>query len=109
MTRSGIIDIRAEPALVSSSGPLERWDGRVGPGNLNAYQCMDRAIKLAGKHGIGCVALANTNHWMRGETYGLQASEAGFIGICWTNTYRNLPPWGSVAAGARTRRLILAP
>ncbi len=48
--------------------PLERWDGKLGPGNLNAYHCMDRAIKLAGQHGIGCVALANTNHWLRGGT-----------------------------------------
>lgn len=108
MTRSGIIDIRAEPALVSSSGPLERWDGRVGPGNLNAYHCMDRAIKLAGQHGIGCVALANTNHWMRGGTYGWQAAEAGFIGICWTNTCPNLPPWGAKEPRIGNNPLVIA-
>jgi 3-dehydro-L-gulonate 2-dehydrogenase len=41
------------------------------------------------------VALGNTNHWMRGGTYGWQAAEAGLIGICWTNTMPNLPPWGA--------------
>jgi 3-dehydro-L-gulonate 2-dehydrogenase len=39
-----------------------------GPGNLNASRCMDRAIALARKRGLGYVALANTNHWMRGGT-----------------------------------------
>jgi 3-dehydro-L-gulonate 2-dehydrogenase len=41
MTRSRVIDIHAEPKLIASSGPLERWDGNVGPGNLNADHCMD--------------------------------------------------------------------
>ena len=70
MIRNGIIAVDAEPELVTSFGSLERWDGKRGPGNLNAYGCMDRAIALSREHGIGCVALANTNHWMRGGSYG---------------------------------------
>jgi 3-dehydro-L-gulonate 2-dehydrogenase len=62
MIKNGGIDIHASPALVASTGPLERWDGKVGPGNLNAWHCMDRAITLARQHGMGCVGLANTNH-----------------------------------------------
>jgi 3-dehydro-L-gulonate 2-dehydrogenase len=92
--RSGLVDVQAEPQRVSTHGVLERWDGRRGPGNLNAYACMERAIEVSREHGIGCVALANTNHWMRGGTYGWQAADAGVIGICWTNTMPNLPPWG---------------
>ena len=42
---------------------------------------MERAISLAKTGGIGCVALANTNHWMRGGSYGWQTVEAGMIGI----------------------------
>jgi 3-dehydro-L-gulonate 2-dehydrogenase len=94
MIQGGLIDIHAEPILISSSGALERWDGKSGPGNLNAYQCMGRAIALSQELGVGCVALANTNHWMRGGSYGWQAADAGVIGICWTNTLPNLPPWG---------------
>src|SRR5277367_3146773 len=47
-------------------GSLERWNGKCGPGNLNAHHSMARAIALSREHGMGCVALANTNHWMRG-------------------------------------------
>lgn len=93
--RNGIVDPKATPVLVSQFGALERWDGRLGPGMLNAQQCMERAIELSRANGIGCVALANTNHWMRGGNYGWQAAEAGVIGICWTNTMPNLPAWGA--------------
>src|SRR6516165_11900176 len=64
MIRSGVVDVHASPERRSAAGALERWDGRRGPGNLNAHACMDRALALARQHGIGCVALANTNHWM---------------------------------------------
>src|SRR3954454_8457751 len=95
MVRNGSIDVNAEPVAVAQFGALERWDGRSGPGNLNAYAAMERAMELSREHGVGCVALGNTNHWMRGGTYGWQAAEAGLIGICWTNTMPNLPPWGA--------------
>ena len=94
MVRNGAVDVNAEPVAVARLGAMERWDGRGGPGNLNAWAAMDRAMALSREHGIGCVALGNTNHWMRGGTYGWQAAEAGLIGICWTNTMPNLPPWG---------------
>jgi 3-dehydro-L-gulonate 2-dehydrogenase len=95
MVRNGSIDVTAEPVTVARFGALERWDGRSGPGNLNAYAAMECAMALSREHGVGCVALGNTNHWMRGGTYGWQAAEAGLIGICWTNTMPNLPPWGT--------------
>ena len=93
--RNGLVDVQGEPSLISTHGALERWNGNRGPGNLNAYQSMARAISLSQRNGIGCVALSNTNHWMRGGTYGWQAAEAGVIGVCWTNTLPNLPPWGA--------------
>lgn len=51
--------------------------------------------------------MRNTNHWMRGGTYGWQAAEAGFIGICWTNTMPNLPPWGGVERAIGNNPLVI--
>lgn len=96
MVRNGSVDPGAEAECVARFGALERWDGRRGAGNLNARAAMARAMELSREHGVGCVTLGNTNHWMRGGAYGWQASEAGLIGICWTNTMPNLPPWGGV-------------
>lgn len=108
MIRSGIVDVTARPVRVGVHGALERWDGRRGAGNLNAAECMDRAIALSRAHGVGCVALANTNHWMRGGSYGWQAADAGAIAICWTNTLPNLPPWGSADPRIGNNPLVVA-
>ena len=88
------IDFRAQPKKIESFGALERWDGKMGVGLVNAHFCMQRATELADVHGIGCVGLSNTNHWMRGGAYALQAAEAGYIGICWTNTPLDSCPRG---------------
>jgi 3-dehydro-L-gulonate 2-dehydrogenase len=93
--RRGLVKAAAEPKLVEAFGAFERWDGQQGPGMLNAQRCMARAIELARTQALGCVALRNTNHWMRAGSYGLQAADAGCIGICWTNTKVLMPPWGS--------------
>jgi 3-dehydro-L-gulonate 2-dehydrogenase len=108
MIRAGVVDVHARAACASSHGAIERWDGRRGPGNLNAYDAMDGAIALARTHGLGCVALSNTNHWMRGGTYGWQAADAGVIGVCWTNTLPNLPPWGADTPRIGNNPLVIA-
>jgi 3-dehydro-L-gulonate 2-dehydrogenase len=108
MIQNKIVDVQAAPELVARFGSLERWDGKRGPGNLNAYQCMERAIALSRTHGMGSVALANTNHWMRGGNYGWQAADAGVIGICWTNTLANLPPWGASDPRVGNNPLVIA-
>lgn len=108
MLRNGVVDPAAEPVRSAGFGALERWDGRRGPGNLNAHAAMQRAMELSRQHGIACVALANTNHWMRGGTYGWQAAEAGVLGICFTNTMPNLPPWGATQAAIGNNPLVLA-
>jgi 3-dehydro-L-gulonate 2-dehydrogenase len=108
MIRAGSIDVRATPERVGAHGSLERWDGRCGPGNWNAWQSMQRAIVLAREHGVGAVALANTTHWMRGGSYGWQAADAGCIGLCWTNTMPNLPAWGSADVRLGNNPLVVA-
>lgn len=108
MVKNGSIRVDAEPELVERHGALERWDGHYGPGNLNAWKSMERAIAIAREHGIGCVALAHTNHWMRGGTYGWQAAGARAIAICWTNTLANLPPWGASAPRVGNNPLVIA-
>ncbi len=69
---------------------------------------MDRAISLSKEFGIGCVALAQTNHWMRGGNFGWQAIEAGCIGICFTNTKPNMPTWGGSEPIIGNNPLVIA-
>ncbi|HYW94441.1 MAG TPA: 3-dehydro-L-gulonate 2-dehydrogenase [Bacteroidales bacterium] len=104
----GIIRVHAKPEKIASLGAVEKWDGRSGPGNTNAWMAMSRAMSLASEHGSGIVAMRNTNHWMRGGTYGWQAIEKGFMAICFTNTKPNMPPWGGVNPAVGNNPLILA-
>lgn len=91
-----IIDVNAEAELKNSIGAVEQWNGNSAAGPLNALKSTDRAMELANKYGIGCVALSNTNHWMRGGTYGRKAAKAGFVFIGWTNTISIMPAWGAI-------------
>ncbi|HBY1753438.1 3-dehydro-L-gulonate 2-dehydrogenase [Klebsiella pneumoniae] len=92
---NGDIIPEAKPQRITSLGAIEQWDAQRSIGNLTAKKMMDRAIELASDHGIGLVALRNANHWMRGGSYGWQAAEKGYIGICWTNSIAVMPPWGA--------------
>ncbi|GAB4590783.1 2,3-diketo-L-gulonate reductase [Edwardsiella tarda] len=98
----------ADPVCVKTLGAIEQWDAQRAIGNLTARQMMDRAIALADQHGIGLVALRNANHWMRGGSYGWQAAERGYIGICWSNSIAVMPPWGGKSCRIGTNPLSVA-
>jgi 3-dehydro-L-gulonate 2-dehydrogenase len=104
----GAVDVNAEAEMEASLGMLERWNGHGGCGNLNAYRCMERAIQLAHQQTIGVVALNNTNHWMRPGNYGLMAVKENCIGILWTNTVPNMPPWGGREARLGNNPVVFA-
>lgn len=106
---SGSTDARVTtPKKVSGLGGLEVWDARFGVGPLIAEASMARAIDLAKTQGIGCVALRHNNHWLRAGRYGLQAAEAGMIGILFTNTSPNMVAWGAKEARTGNNPLVIA-
>lgn len=93
--KEGFVKPDAIPTLIHRAGSLEQWNGNLGPGPLNASFATERVIELAEENGIGLLAMADTNHWMRGGTYGWQAARKGFVFISWTNTCPNMPAWGA--------------
>jgi 3-dehydro-L-gulonate 2-dehydrogenase len=96
------------PQLIQGMDALEQWDGKGGPGILNALRATERSMELARKYGLGCVGLRNANHWMRGGTYGWKAADAGFMFMGWTNTLPNMPPWGGDKAAMGNNPFIMA-
>jgi 3-dehydro-L-gulonate 2-dehydrogenase len=106
--KEGLVNPDAEPESEPGNRIIERWNGNFAPGMLNAKFCMDRAIMLAKEYGLGFVTIRNTNHWMRGGTYGWQAAEAGCIGICFTNTTAMMPPWGGIDPRLGNNPVIIA-
>ncbi len=106
--KKGYVKVDAEPVRIHSAGALEQWNGNLGPGPLNAEKCTSRAMEIARETGIGCVAVKNTNHWMRGGIYGWQAAKKGFIFIGWTNTEKNMPAWGAEDARLGNNPMVFA-
>jgi 3-dehydro-L-gulonate 2-dehydrogenase len=108
LVRSGHVNMTGEATLKSASGAMEQWDGNLAAGITNGLLATNRAMELARAHGLGCVGLANTNHWMRGGTYGWRAATQGFIFIGWTNTIANMPAWGALDSRLGNNPLVLA-
>ena len=106
--KSGLVIADAEPSLETSLGVMEIYNGNMGPGILNALFCMDRATEIAAENAVGIVSLNNTTHWLRGGTYGWQAAEKGFIGICWTNTESCMPAWGTKYQSVGNNPFVMA-
>lgn len=107
-TIEGYVKPAAIPSLIQRAGALEQWNGNLGPGPLNANFATERSMEIAGESGIGLVTLANTNHWMRGGTYGWQAAKKGFVLICWTNTCQNMPAWGGTDPRIGNNPMVIA-
>ena len=104
----GGLDGNAKPECIKALGVIEQWDGKMGVGLVNAHIAMGRAIEIAKENGMGCVGLRNTNHWMRAGAYGLQAADAGCIGMCWTNTTPLMPPWGAEEKRIGNNPMVMA-
>lgn len=95
LVKSSHINPKAIPIKTNAFNALEQWDAQQGAGPLNAIKMTSRAIELADEFGIGCVALKNSNHWMRPGYYAWEAANKGYVFICWTNTIPIMPPWGA--------------
>ena len=106
--KEGLVHPDATPSLVHKFGAIEQWDGHQGPGTLNAIHATETAMQLSRQHGIGCVALANTNHWIRGGTYGWHAAKAGFVFIGITNTIGVMPAWGAIDSRLGNNPFVMA-
>jgi LDH2 family malate/lactate/ureidoglycolate dehydrogenase len=94
---------RLERGMVVPNPPLDieqttpaaaRLDGGNGLGFVVGRKAMSHAIEMAGTYGIGMVAANNSNHFGMAASYLIQAIEAGFIAMVFTNASKAMPPWG---------------
>ena len=76
------------PALrvVGGLGAVAVLDADHAHGALGAYRGMEEACALAGRHGIGAVAVRNTSHFGAAGAYALWAARNGFIGLAFCNS-----------------------
>ena len=110
MIRSGVVDVQARGRARRAGITAIRALGRPGrPGQPQRVRVHGSGDRAGGASTASAASRSRTpNHWMRGGSYGWQAADAGVIGICWTNTLPNVPPWGASEPRIGNNPLIIA-
>lgn len=92
--RSGVVDPAAKPETVADRGPLAVLDGREGLGHVLAAHAAAEAVRRAREHGVGVVAVRNSNHFGMAAHFTRMIAEQGCVGIVTTNGSPAMAPWG---------------
>jgi LDH2 family malate/lactate/ureidoglycolate dehydrogenase len=92
--RRGLVNPRPRLSPKRIAPAAAALDGQNGFGFVIGTRAMTEAIALARKSGIGIVAARRSNHFGMAASYVLQALDAGFVSMVFTNASRSMPPWG---------------
>jgi len=95
--RSGVVDPAATPETVVDHGAVAVVDGREGLGHVLAAAAARDAVRRAREHGVGAVAVRNSNHFGMAAHYTRMMAEAGCVGVLTTNSSPSMAPWGGRA------------
>jgi ureidoglycolate dehydrogenase (NAD+) len=106
--RSGVLNTRPRPAVVTRDGAIAVVDGDHGPGQVAAVLATDLSIELAREHGAGVVSVRRSGHYGAAAFYAMRAAEAGLIGISMTNTEPLVIPFGGVEPALGTNPIAFA-
>src|SRR5579871_6919517 len=92
--RQGLINPRPDLKVERVTPMVGSLDGQDAFGFVVATKAMAEAIDMAGEFGVCIVSALRSTHIRINVNYSLQAMEAGYIGIVFTNASRAMPPWG---------------
>jgi LDH2 family malate/lactate/ureidoglycolate dehydrogenase len=92
--RAGVMDPVTAPEVVVDAGPVAVLDGRDGVGQVLTARAADEALRRADDHGVGAVAIRNSNHFGTAAYFTRMAPPAGAIAILTTNASPAMAPWG---------------
>jgi LDH2 family malate/lactate/ureidoglycolate dehydrogenase len=92
--RSGVMTGETKAEIISDRGAVATMDGRDGIGQVIAARAAAEAIDRARLHGVGVVAVRNSNHFGTAAYFTRMAPPRGCIGILTTNSSPAMAPWG---------------
>ncbi|WP_420098150.1 Ldh family oxidoreductase [Corynebacterium sp.] len=91
---TGAMTSTAQPQVVNDLGALLVLDGRNGMGQVLTEKARVEAVSRARAHGIGAVAVRNSNHFGTAMYYTRRAAADGCVSILTTNASPAMAPWG---------------
>jgi LDH2 family malate/lactate/ureidoglycolate dehydrogenase len=92
--QSGAMRAVTQPQTVVDAGAVVVMDGLHGIGQVLATFAMQEAIRRAKTHGVGAVAVRNSNHFGCAMYFSLMAAQAGCVALVSTNASPAMAPWG---------------
>jgi LDH2 family malate/lactate/ureidoglycolate dehydrogenase len=92
--RRGLINPRPKLSPQRVTPVAASLDGDNGFGFVVGTRAMGEAVGIAHEFGIGIVAARRSTHFGMAASYVLQALEAGFMSMVFSNASRAMPPWG---------------
>lgn len=92
--RHGVMQPVTAPELVVDAGAIAVLDGHDGVGQVLAMRATHEAIRRARAHGIGAVAVRNSNHFGTCMYYTRRVAAAGCVGLLTSNGGPAMAPWG---------------
>lgn len=88
----GYVKLSAKPEIVKETPLSATIEGNDAMGQTLSVMAMQMAIDKAKQHGVGIVAVRNSNHYGIAGYYTRMAADAGLIGVCMTNTEAIMVP-----------------
>ncbi|KAA0680774.1 Ldh family oxidoreductase [Roseomonas genomospecies 6] len=82
----GRVNPRPDLRFLTEFGAVATLDAGDAHGALGAYHAQRKAVELAGRFGIGAVAIRNNSHFGPAGAFALAAAEAGCIGLAFCNS-----------------------
>jgi LDH2 family malate/lactate/ureidoglycolate dehydrogenase len=95
--RAGVMRAVTTPETLSDTGALIVVDGHDGVGQVLAAHAAREAARRAHTHGVGVVAVRNSNHFGTAAYFTRMAARDGCVAILTTNASPAMAPWGGRA------------
>lgn len=94
--RNGVMKPVTEPEFVIDGGAIALIDGHDGVGHVLSVLATNEAVKRAKAHGIGAVAVRNSNHFGTCMYYTLMGAREGCMMLLTSNGGPAMAPWGGM-------------
>jgi LDH2 family malate/lactate/ureidoglycolate dehydrogenase len=92
--RNKVMDPVTKPEMVVDAGAVAVIDGHDGVGHVLTMQATHEAVKRAKAHGLGAVAVRNSNHFGTCMYYTRIGAAAGCVMLLTSNGGPAMAPWG---------------
>lgn len=92
--QKGRVNLRPQYRFTRTGVATATLDADHGYGMAAGQRAMDKALSMAARSGVGCVAVSNSSHFGAAAIYALAAAREDMLGLCFTSVDALVLPYG---------------